>query len=450
MMVFNTFLPEWTKVITKTHPGQHCMAPSQSGSGNSLPQKGLADLTGKRVYIETYGCRYNFGDTVKLKEILKRQRCTVVPSEEDADAVIINTCTVVAATERRMLRRLSRFRNGELYVTGCMAVIQREAIMAVCTPTIILPQKIHDMFCGAGMEISDHGGIVQIAQGCAGHCSYCITRSARGALKSFPEEEILDQVRAFANSGVAEIQLTAQDSSAWGRDTGRSLPDLLSRISSIYGTFYIRVGMMNPATVISILDDLVDAFAQKSLFRFIHIPVQSGSDRVLEEMGRGYSCEQFEHIVATFRKRYPDITLVTDMIVGFPTETEDDFEESLNLLHRVRPNKVNITRFSKRPHTRGGSKMEIPDSIKKERSRTMHAHAEELYHAINAPIINKNVPIIVTERIRKGSVLARSPSYLGIALHEDLPIGFTGHATILKEHMYFFSGKRCPGDQVDR
>jgi threonylcarbamoyladenosine tRNA methylthiotransferase CDKAL1 len=407
-------------------------------------------LTGKRVYIETYGCRYNFGDTAKLKEILKHQGCTFVPSEEDADAVIINTCTVVAATERRMLRQLSRFRDRDLYVTGCMAVVQREAIMAVCTPTIILPPSIHDRFRDSWEEISDHGGIVQIAQGCAGHCTYCITRSARGALKSFREQEILDQIRAFATSGVAEIQLTAQDASAWGLDTGTSIPNLLRRVNSISGTFFIRVGMMNPATVINILDDLVDAFAQKTIFKFIHIPVQSGSDRILEDMGRKYSCEDFEYIVAAFRKKYPEITLATDMIVGFPGETEDDFKESLNLISRVRPNKVNITRFSKRPHTRVFSAREIPDAIKKERSRTMNAHAEQIYHEINASIIDKNVPIIVTERIRKGSVLARTPSYLGIALHEDLPIGFTGHATIQKEHIYFFSGKRCVGNQGDR
>ena len=426
------------------------MALSQSGSGNFPPQKCLADLTGKRVYIETYGCRYNFGDTAKLKEILKHQGCTFVPSEEDADAVILNTCTVVAATERRMLRRFSRFRNRDLYVTGCMAIVQRESIMAVCTPTIILPQSIHDRFRTMGKEISDRGGIVQIAQGCVGHCTYCITRSARGALKSFREEEILGQIRAFATSGVAEIQLTAQDVSAWGQDTGTSLPHLLNGVEKVPGTFYIRVGMMNPATVINILDDLVDAFAQKNIFKFIHIPVQSGSDRILKGMGREYSCEDFEHIVAAFRKKYPDITLTTDMIVGFPGETEDDFNESLSLINRIRPNKVNITRFSKRPHTHVFSKKEIPDTIKKERSRTMNAHAERIYHEINAAFIDRNVPFIVTERIRKGSVVARTPSYLGIALHEDLPIGFTGYATLWKEHMYFFSGKRCMGDQGDR
>jgi tRNA A37 methylthiotransferase MiaB len=138
------------------------------------------------------------------------------------------------------------------------------------------------------------------------------------------------------------------------------------------------------------------------------------------------------------------------MIVGFPSETEDDFNESLSLINRIRPNKVNITRFSKRPHTHVFSKKEIPDAIKKERSRTMHAHAEQIYHEINSAFIDRNVPFIVTERARKGSVVARTPSYLGIALHEDLPIGFTGHVTIQKEHMYFFSGKRCMGDQGDR
>ena len=108
-----------------------------------MTPEGFENLKGKRVYIETYGCRYNFGDTAKLKEILRHRDCTLVTSEDHADAVIINTCTVIAATERRMLRRLSWFCDRELYVTGCMPMVQQDAIKAVCTPVIISPGSIH-------------------------------------------------------------------------------------------------------------------------------------------------------------------------------------------------------------------------------------------------------------------------------------------------------------------
>jgi MiaB-like tRNA modifying enzyme len=408
----------------------------------SMTATGFENLNGKRVYIETYGCRYNFGDTAKLKEILQHQDCTLVQSEGHADAVIINTCTVVAATERRMLRRLSRFRDRELYVTGCMPVVQKDAIMAVCTPVIIDPRAIHRCYRNVGTVGPDPVGIVQIAQGCCGQCTYCITRTARGALKSFPMQDILTQMRAFIRQGVAEVQLTAQDVSAWGRDTGTSLPDLLATCAEIPGTFYTRVGMMNPATILPILDDLIGAFAHENIFKFIHIPVQSGSDRILKTMGRGYGCEDFEQIVAAFRKKYPAITVATDMIVGFPGETQDDFYKSLALLDRVRPNKVNVTRFSKRPFTLASHKKEILDAEKKDRSRMMKIRAEQIYHAINAPFLGQKMPFVVTERVRHGSVMARTPSYLGIVLDEDLPMGFTGHARLEKEHMYFFLGKR--------
>jgi threonylcarbamoyladenosine tRNA methylthiotransferase CDKAL1 len=405
-------------------------------------QSGLEHLTGKRVYIETYGCRYNFGDTAKLIEILRQQGCTIVQSEETADAVIINTCTVVAPTERRMLRRLVYFRTRDLYVTGCMPVVQRDAIMAVCTPTIIPPRSIQARYCSVGTVSAGSIGIIQISQGCNGQCTYCITKNAPGRLKSYPLKDIISQLCAFIQAGAVEIQLTAQDVSAWGRDRGTSLPELLHEISHQPGNYYVRVGMMNPATVLEILDDLVEAFSHHNIFRFIHIPVQSGSDRVLQNMGRGYTAEDFEQLAAAFRKKFSDVTLATDMIVGFPHETDDDFKQSLALIDKVRPNKANVTRFSKRPFTPAFSEKEVPGAIKKDRSRILNARAEQIYHAINAHYPGRDVPFIVTEHIKTGSVMARTPSYLGIVLKENLPVGFQGRATIKGEKMYFFTGER--------
>jgi len=402
----------------------------------------FSDLAGRRVFIETYGCRYNFGDTAKLKEILLHRNCSLVSSEADADAVIVNTCTVVAPTERRMLRRLSALRNHNLYVTGCMPLVQREAIMGVCTPKILPPAAIQDHYHAAGTVPPDPVAIVQIAQGCSGACTYCITRRARGTLKSAPAGEILNQISACALAGSVEIHLTAQDAGAWGRDLGMVLPDLLRAIGRLEGHFLVRLGMMNPATVIDILDDLVDAFCSEKLFRFIHVPVQSGSDPVLKKMGRGYRCEEFEQVIAAFRRRYPDITVATDMIVGFPGEEEDDFSASLDLLRRVRINKVNVTRFSRRPHTPAFSWKDSPDSTKKARSRRMQVCAEEIYHEIHARYLGCTLPCTVTEQVRKGSVMARTRNYLGIVITENLPIGFSGHVQVLKESGYFFTGRR--------
>ncbi len=402
----------------------------------------LEKFRDRRVFIETYGCRYNFGDTVKLVEILKNKGSTIVESAEGADSVIINTCTVVGPTERRMLRRLSLYRDSDLYVTGCMPAVQREAIFSVCTPTILPSELIHEAYRNIRNVGSGGVAIVQVARGCVGTCTYCITRMARGPLKSFPEDQIRDEMCAHALAGTPEIQITAQDISCWGKDIGKSLPSLLQKFDDIPGRFMIRVGMMNPGTVKGILDDLVDAYAGNRIFKFLHLPVQSGSDSVLKRMGREYTVSDFEEIVARFKKRYPEITLATDMIVGFPGETDEDFSQSLDLIDRIRPQKVNITRYSARPFTPISSEKDFPDWIKKDRSRIMNARAEQVYACINQGYLNKQTDFIVTEKIKKGSVMARSPNYLGIILNESLPLGYEGRAILKKDKKYFFTGQR--------
>ncbi len=402
----------------------------------------LEKFRDQRVFIETYGCRYNFGDTAKLVEILKNKNCMIVNSAEEADVVIINTCTVVGPTERRMLRRLSLFREYDLYVTGCMPAVQREAIFAVCTPTILPSEVIHEAYRCISTVAGGGVAVVQVARGCVGKCTYCLTRIARGPLKSFSENEIRAEIFAHSNAGTPEIQITAQDISCWGRDIGKTFPALLRTLDDVPGRFMIRVGMMNPASVKGIIDDLVDAYAGDRIFKFIHLPVQSGSDAVLERMGREYTVADFEEIVAMFKKRYPEITLVTDMIVGFPGETHEDFSESLDLINRVRPNKVNITRYSPRPFTPVFSEKDFPDRVKKDRSRLMNSQAEQVYVSLNEGYLEKKVRFIVTETIKKGSVMARSPNYLGIVINERLPVGYEGQAILKKDRKYFFIGQR--------
>jgi len=414
----------------------------QTGCENNADIQILETFRYRSVYIETYGCRYNFGDTAKLIEILKSKGNTIVDSAETADSVIINTCTVVGPTERRMLRQLSRFREYDLYVTGCMPEVQREAIFAVCTPTFISSKTIHEVYRSVKTVSGGGVAIVQVAQGCVGRCTYCLTRIARGPLKSFSEEEILAEIQAHTRTGTQEIQITAQDTGCWGWDIGKSLPGLLNCIEDLPGRFMIRVGMMNPATVRGILDDLVDAFASDRIFKFVHLPVQSGSDAILDRMGRGYTVADFEKIVSSFKNRYPEITLATDMIVGFPGETRQDFSESLDLIGRVRPNKVNITRYSQRPFTSLPSKEDFPDWVKKDRSRLMNSHTEKVYTSINTGYLEKQVPFLVTEKIKTGSVMARSPDYLGIVIDEDLPLGYEGQAILKKDRKYFFIGQR--------
>ncbi len=416
------------------------MEPSRSGDPSHDPVAVFAALAKKRVYIETYGCRFNFGDTANLVEVLRQYGSTFVASPDDADAVVVNTCTVVGPTERRMLRRLIALREKPLFVTGCMPLVQREAILAVCSPVIILPDEIREAYRSVLTVTPGSVGIVQIAQGCLGRCTYCITRMARGTLASFPEDEIREKIQAFTKTGTYEVQLTAQDVSAWGRDTGQSLPDLLYGLCDLQGNYCIRVGMMNPATVRGILDELVNAFDSDRLFRFVHLPVQSGSDRILEQMGRDYTVREFEEIVSAFRRRYPGITIATDVIVGFPGETDDDFSRSLALIGRIKPAKVNVTRYSSRPFTGPFAEKDFPDAVKKDRSRLLSAFAEEQYSTLNRPLLGTTVSCVVTEKLRPGSVMARTASYQGVAVREDLPVGTPVKVYLKKDRKYFFIG----------
>ena len=402
----------------------------------------LREIRNSMVYIRTFGCTYNHGDTRKLIEVLRHQGCTISGSPDGADVIIINSCTVVESTARKVLRTIGAYSDSRLYITGCMPAVEADRILAICTPAFIPPGCIQKAYRLHPVVQKSTPGIVQIAQGCLGNCSYCITKNARGPLVSFPCDEIISQVRKHIELGAVEIQLTAQDISAWGYDTGESLPHLLETISLLEGEFRVRIGMMNPVTIRRIMPDLLRAFESEKIFQFIHMPIQSGSDMVLERMRRGYTSADCITLIDAFRVRFPDITIMTDMIVGFPGESEKDFLQSLDLVKKIRPNKVNITRFSKRPGTDMSGVYDFTDYIKKKRSRMINACSEELYHAMNASWIGRKVPFIVTEKIREGSVVARTPLYQGVVLMEDLPLGTTGDAILTEERMYYFIGSK--------
>ncbi len=399
------------------------------------------DLQGKRVAILTFGCTFNQGDTRILERMLTGIGCSLVSSPGEADAVVVNTCAVVGATERRMLRVLSGLREKPLYVTGCMAVVQRKEISSVCSPAFLPPVSGYGACRERGGGLPHDIGIVQLGSGCPGCCTYCITRLARGPLKSNPGQIILEEVQSAVRSGAAEVRLTAQDCSAWGQDTGESLPALLNRIGEIPGTFRVRLGMMNPATVLPLRDPLAESFGNRNLFRFAHLPVQSGSDRILRRMGRRYTADDVIGIVGAFRKHHPDITIATDIIVGFPGEDEDDVRATIDLLERMLPAKINITRYSPRPGTPAAPLTAPVDRIKKDRSRLVQQHAAEIYRQLNRPLIGSSHRVLVTERIRPGTVLARTATYTGIVLRQDLPVGTEHSARITEDRTYFFIGE---------
>lgn len=422
-------------------PCMECDNPRDNRGDTLLGPGPHFPLPGTRVYLRTFGCTYNKGDSWKLAEVLKARGCTLVTDPVLADAIVINTCIVVGKTERKILHELRHHAGRPLYVTGCMPLVQADAIRNVCDPVIIHPDEIHAAY--AELNTVPHGpvGVVQACKGCLGSCSYCATRLARGTLVSRSLEDVTQEATRLVAAGAVEIRLTGQDLSAWGRDTGHSPAELLRSLDALCGRFMIRAGMMNPATLFPIMDEVAEAFLLPKVFAALHLPTQSGAENVLGRMRRGYTPEQVVSIVERFEREVPDLSLTTDIICGYPGETEDDFFETLALLQRIRPDRVIITRYSSRPGTRAWHEKDMPDRIKKERSRTLRVHAEEIARQKNARWKGRICPVMITEHIRHGTSVGRTREYRAVVLPGNHKPGSMFSVRILEDRTYYFTGE---------
>ncbi len=358
-----------------------------------------------------------------------------------SDCIVISTCTVIETTERKMLKRISELAGlrKPMIVSGCMAEVQRDKVLSVAPQAVFLPidriERIDEVLARLGMRGSDPplppspplrnvDIAIPIAQGCLGGCTYCITRLARGELRSRSVEDVREDVRRAIDRGYKEIRVCAQDTAAFGIDGETSLPELVGSLAQLPGDFRIRVGMMNPSTLVRIRDDLLGVFAHERIFKFLHLPVQSGSDRILALMGRGYSSRVFEELVGEFRRAYPDITLSTDIIVGFPGEAERDFQMSYDLIREIEPDLLNITRFSARE---GTSASELDGGIEgwkvKKRSRALTKLRSEIGKRKNERIVGSTQHVLLTETVKKGSTVGRTMNYKPVVFREELPLG---------------------------
>ncbi|WP_457555292.1 radical SAM protein, partial [Candidatus Pyrohabitans sp.] len=217
--------------------------------------------------------------------------------------------------------------------------------------------------------------------------------------------------------GYREIQLTSQDTAVYGRDISTTLPELLGELVDLPYEFRIRVGMMNPTYAGEIFDGLLEAFESEKIYKFLHLPVQSGSDAVLRHMRRGYTVEEFLELVTDFRRRFPESTLSTDVIVGYPTESGEDFEETYTLVQEIKPEVLNITRFSPRPGTEAAKLRDLHDWIKKERSRRLTRLMREIGMERNRRYLGRRLRVLVTKRGKGSTLLARSDAYRQVVVN---------------------------------
>lgn len=374
-----------------------------------------------KVYHEAYGCTMNKGEAEQMIDRLNTQGYELTKSPEDADVIVLATCIVIQTTEQRMINRLMKLSEygKEMIVTGCMASALPEKIKEINENARVV--RAGDLSAvgedhGEKLAFRKTAGIIPIAQGCTGHCTYCITKLARGEIRSYDEEKLVRMAERYIRAGRKEIRITAQDTASYGIDTGTNLPSLVRKIASLDGDFMIRIGMMSPRTLAPMLDDMIDVYRENKIFRFIHLPVQSGSNSVLRSMNRGYTAEEYESMLREIRERIPDMTISTDIIVGFPGETEEDFQKSIDLIKRAEPDIINVTRYSKRPGTPAAGMKQIPTQVSKERSKRMSELRFEIAEKRNRTYVGKILEVLALERGKGETITGRTENYRQVIL----------------------------------
>ncbi len=401
------------------------------------------------VYCETYGCTANRGDSELMLGILSKRGHSPVRGLKEADVVIVNTCAVKGTTYRKMLKRLQELnRVGKpVIVTGCLPMIDFNstrkagsfaAVLSCRSLTQIgdIVERVRDgetgielldgekveKPCFPKLRSSAVSAIVQIGEGCLSACTFCSVKLARGGLRSFKPENIVSEVKAAIRAGHREILLTSQDTAAYGRDISSSLPELIHSLTTLEGSFKIRIGMMNPAHVRPILPRLLKAYDNEKVYKFLHLPLQSGDDRILEMMGRGHTVRDFLEIVRSFRRKFRDLYLATDLIVGFPTETEEEFERTIEVIKRVKPDKTNISRFSPMPGTPAAGMPQLEGREIARRSRILSEICRRITYERNIEYVGWRGEALVTERGWKGRYVTRLPNYK-LAILEEARLG---------------------------
>ena len=401
-----------------------------------------------QVFVKSFGCSTNLADGEILAGCLAKAEYKLVNSVTSADVIIYNTCAVKGPTENRIIEILKRVpANKKVIIAGCLPlinferlckevrfdgvvgpaagdgiieivkrVLNGERVVALegavnAKPSLNLPR----------LRLNPVISIIPINYGCLGTCAYCCVVFARGHLRSYGIQEIVERVKKDLAMGVQEFWITSQDTACYGRDRGTNLAELLNALCDVEGYFRVRVGMMTPNMVMDILGDLIQAFENEKIFKFIHLPVQSGDDQILERMRRFYSVEGFKRIVNAFRASFPEMTLATDVICGFPGEDEEAFEKTLQLIGEVKPDIVNVSKFFARPRTAAAEMQEdfVPFQEIKRRSSFVARLAREVAFERNQRWVGWTGEIFVDEVGKiSGSWVGRNFAYKPITIRD--------------------------------
>lgn len=397
-----------------------------------------------KYYIETYGCAANQADTIIMKEILGK-RGYLEGSIDDSEVIIINTCGVKKPTEDKILWRVSKLKELKkpIVVTGCLPRINLNRLLRYEWNVALDSNGVHLIEKAVKLALSGKKGLtlfserpapkpllinrpitptigaIEVQEGCSFECSFCATRFSRGKAYSYPAHDIIKALDRLVKQGAWEIWFTGQDVGAYRYGEVR-LPRLLELASKVEGDFMIRVGMITPVYAAGIKEGLSQAYRKGKVFRFLHLPVQSGSDKVLSYMKRGHRISLFYRLVEFFREKVDGLTLATDIIVGHPGEEEEDFEQTVKLIERVRPDVVNLSKFGARPGTLAAKMKKIPTDVVARRSRYIYGIILRGMKERNERWIGWEGEAVVTQKGNKnGTWVARNYAYKPIVIRTD-------------------------------
>jgi len=399
-----------------------------------------------KIFVESYGCSASFADGEMISGLILNGGHTLVDNSTESDLNIVVTCSVKDATANKMIHRIKSLKSKPLVVAGCLPKAEQVTVEKFTENASLLGpnslgktlQIIDSTLKGKKQialndtDLSKVGlpkvrlnpvvGIVEIASGCMSECTFCQTKLSKGDLTSYRLGDIVRQVQTEIKEGCKEVWLTSTDNGCYGFDIGTDLPTLVNSVTEIPGDFMIRVGMMNPMYMPRIKESLIKSFNNDKVFKFLHIPVQCGSNKVLNDMKRGHTSETFREIVKKVNEQFERFTISTDIIVGFPTETEDDFQKTVNLLDDVRPDVVNLSKYSSRPGTDAAEMKQIDVAEVKRRSKLIFEQINKISIENNKKWIGWKGKVLFDEKTEDG-IKGRNYAYKPIFVKDDVDIG---------------------------
>lgn len=422
----------------------------------------------KKIYIKTFGCQMNAYDSARMRDAMAVHGYQETNDPSEADILLLNTCHIREKASEKLfseIGRLNEFKKTRkqegkdtlIVVCGCVVQAEGAEILKRSHPVDIAlgPQNYHrlpelvaaynrkngrvllaDFPADSKFDYlpktraTSASSFLAIQEGCDNFCTYCVVPYTRGCEYSRPATDILKEAKELVATGAKEIMLLGQNVNCWHGEGASDLGDLINQLAEIEGLERIRYTTSYPS---KITQNLVDAHAKLSkLMPYIHLPIQSGSDTILKAMNRQYTAQSYEEIVAMFRKARPDIAVSSDFIVGFPGETDDDFEQTMEVVKRVRYASSFSFKYSPRPGTPAAlMKNQVPEDVKTKRLMVLQAELLKQQQEFNTQTVGKILPVLLTERGKKSGQLVGYTPYLQ-GTHVSLPDEFLNQIVMLE------------------